>query len=259
MDRLLDTTGSIDDMETLTLPTLDELSATINAEHALVYESAVGMLNHAIRCGEALIVAREGVPDGEWAAWIALNLDVSFTAAMRYVRIATHRELLSTVDVRPTSIAAALTYLREVGVPARTENRNGQRPTFDVEEAVRLHLAGMGCTEIGSLLGASKSTIRRYVIAGEKNQDARRKKRNLARRNAEREALADKERSAAVARVGGKPADAYAMLRRTAIVLDRAMGEAEPVIAEQLREALRSVHRAEDAIVQALSISRRDT
>jgi hypothetical protein len=43
---------------------LAALATTINREHGLAYRAALDALEHAILCGEALIEARETVPDG---------------------------------------------------------------------------------------------------------------------------------------------------------------------------------------------------
>jgi ribosomal protein L20 len=240
--------------------TLGELAVTINREHGLAYQSALDALQHAILCGQALIEARATVPDGEWLRWVDDNLDISAAAIHRFVRIATYRDHLLQADQRPKSINAAISYLRDVGAPAVGSGRkglNGRRPTFDVDEAKRLRGQGMTFVDIGEALGVSDVAVWRQLTPGATRQAMSYTARARKKRRAERRALVEKERADAVARVGGSASDAYALLRRCAIALDRAIADsaAESEVSA-LRDALAFTHKAEDAIVVALRLER---
>lgn len=239
-------------------PNLTDLAATINREHDLAYRSALNALQHAILCGEALIAARDTVPDGEWLRWVSDNLHISTGALHRYVRIATYKEQLLTADRQPKSINAAISYLKEVGAPAAGTGKNGRKPTFDVEEAKRLRKQGLTFTEIGPLLGVSDVAVWRQLTPGAARKTVERTNRYARQRRAERKALQQKKRDEAVARTGGTAAEAYALLRRCAATLDRSLiATTNGDERKALRDALAYTHKAEDAIVSALQLERR--
>jgi Protein of unknown function (DUF3102) len=231
---------------------LADLAATINREHELTYRAVVDALEHAILCGESLLHARATVPDGDWSRWVEHNLDMSRGAVQRYMRIATYRDHLLSAESRPTSINAAITYLRDRPVLSA---HNGRQPTFDVDEAKRLRSLGMTFTDIGTVLGVSDVAVWRQLTPGATRRTIAYTNRVRARQRAERRALADQERTKAVARTGGKPADAYALLRRCALALDRALADTKNEdVRKALRDALTYTHRAEDAITRALGL-----
>lgn len=238
---------------------LVELAAIANREHARTEEAIGSALQHAIACGEALIEARANVPGGEWRRWCRLNIGFSFSSVDRCARLATYRDQLSGPNA-PTSVQGALRHLVALDAPAlRTSKSNsGRRPSFDVEEAKRLHLLGLTNQAIGMLVGAHKETIRRHLAPSAKAVhlagNARWKK---ARRDKARVAAAER-RAEKVAAAGGRPAKAYASLRQCALLVDAEMVETQdPECRQSLREALSAIHRAEDAIVKALRIERR--
>lgn len=244
-------------MTVVPVPSLADLAATINSEHDLAYRAVLDALDHAVRAGEALLEARRLVPEGQWSKWIKANLAMPSAAVGRYIRIATHRETLFAAGQRPKSINGALTYLREIDAPPSVPpGRNGRRPTFDVSEARRLRGQGMKYSDIGGVLGVSDVAVWRQLTPGATRKAVARTTQARSKRRAEARALAEKELAARVARVGGHPSDAYALLRRCAVALDRAITDAEPEMRPALRDALTYTHRAEDAIVRALGIER---
>ena len=177
-------------------------------------------------------------------------------AVNRYTRIATYSDHLLTAERRPQSISAAITYLRDTGQMIGT-GRNGRHPTFDVGEAKRLKGQGLTNKDIGSALGVSDVAVWRQLTPGATKKAVALSNRLRSRRRAEQRAFKEKQLEATVARVGGSPADAYALLRKTAIALDRAISDAETdEMAKTLRDALTYTHRAEDAITRALGIER---
>jgi hypothetical protein len=165
---------------------LKELATAIQEEHRLTYESALDALSHAIACGVALVEARKTVPDGQWARWIEENTDFNVHVARRYVRIATHRQLLESAEQRPRSLNAALGYLNELGVPPESTSRTGKRPTFDVELARKLRAQGMTFRDIAGQVGVSDVAVRRQLVPGETRSSMRVTSRARSRRRAER-------------------------------------------------------------------------
>ena len=98
------------------LPPL-EAADIANREHELVVRATAVALDHAIRCGEALLAARAAVKgSGEsWERWVAAHLDFSPWWARGYMRIAHHRAYLSEAQ-HGGSMSKALYYLR--GLPS---------------------------------------------------------------------------------------------------------------------------------------------
>jgi len=236
---------------------LEDLAATINSEHNLAYRATLDALTHAILCGEALIEARTNVPDGEWLRWVADNLHIGSGALHRYVRLATYKHHLLTAEHEPKSINAAIGYLRQIDAPASSTGRTGRKPSFDVDEAKRLRKQGLNFTQIGEALGVSDVAVWRQLTPGATAQAMRYTARARKQRRAAAKALAQQQRADAVARTAGNPAEAYALLRRCAVTLDRAiLDTTDSDEIAQLREALHHTHKAEDAIVRALRLER---
>jgi hypothetical protein len=237
--------------------TLDDLANTINSEHELAYQSALDMLSHAINAGDALIEVRTRINEGDWIKWIKNNLTVSYGVAQRYIKIATYKNLLLDAENRPQSINAATSYLRDIGVASLPLNKTGRKPSFSVEEARRLRKLGMNFTQIGEVLGVSDVAVWRQLTPGAKEQTMRYTAKSRKQRTAERRAKEREDLAKAVAAKGGEIANAYALLRKTAIALDKAMTDTDDIETRKtLRDALSFTHRAEDAIVRALRFSR---
>jgi hypothetical protein len=88
-------------------PSLDELAATANHEHARVLEAGVSMVEHAIKAGEALIAAKGLLPFGAWNQWLDAKFEAGCKATARnYMRIARHRALLESCE--PAGLVDAL-------------------------------------------------------------------------------------------------------------------------------------------------------
>lgn len=233
------------------------LAATINREHSLAYQKAIEALEHAILCGEALIEARDAVPEGQWLRWVDENLNLSTGTLHRYIRVATYKDHLLQAERRPASINAAIGYLKAIEVPAASTGRNGRHPSFDVEEAKRLRAQGLTFTEIGPMLGVSDVAVWRQLTPGANRKAIAQANKWKKKRLAERKALEQAQRDKAVAKAGGAPAEAYALLRRCAVALDQALAEAaNDDERKALRDALAFTHKGEDAIVLALRLER---
>jgi hypothetical protein len=80
---------------TSTAPDIDiSLAGAINAEHAACMTAAGAALDHAIRCGELLIEAKESLPHGSWQSWLEEHFDSSARTARAYMRIASRKEAI---------------------------------------------------------------------------------------------------------------------------------------------------------------------
>lgn len=77
-------------MATIALNT-EALAGEINAAHAECEAAAHTSLQHAMRAGDLLRQVKDGLPHGEWGAWIKQHCTFSERLAQTYMRIA--REL----------------------------------------------------------------------------------------------------------------------------------------------------------------------
>ena len=59
----------------------------INDEHRAVEEAVSTVLQHAIKAGELLVEAKNGVGHGQWGAWLRENFEGSERAAQAYMRV----------------------------------------------------------------------------------------------------------------------------------------------------------------------------
>lgn len=103
-----------------------ELAERINLEHRGCVEAGRTALEHAIRCGELLAEAREGVRKGggSWITWVGENFEGSKSTEENYRRLANNKQYLTEPDsqrVANLSIREALALL----VPERREPDGG--------------------------------------------------------------------------------------------------------------------------------------
>lgn len=129
--------------------TLPQLALAIEREHALAMQAGRGMVEHAIRCGEALLEAQQQVPWGEWETWLAEHFPKSRDTAFNYMRVAQHREHITGAE----SVVTALRMLKSIGV--ETEDRRGRPESETKRLALELQAQGLGPTAIAEQLGIS--------------------------------------------------------------------------------------------------------
>lgn len=240
---------------------LDQLAAIANEAHDRV-EVALGNLRDifkgscidAMSAGDALLRAKSLVPEGQWLQWVAANLHYSNITASHYMRIAFYRDEVEQwmAEGGNGTIVGARSILAEL--PKVYGKKAMMKDT-----AKELHNSGYTIAQIARDLDCSWATAKGWV-------DDQFEKRKLARqisalrrkREAER-ALAQQELARAVRKVGGKPDQAFSMLREKLIPLvDGMLGEeTDPEARQALREALAAAHRCEDQIVRALRLARR--
>lgn len=247
------------------MPSLDELAVIANREGALV-ESAIDDaraamsrgLVHAIAAGGALTEAKRQVPDGHWMDWVATNIDYSLGVVGTFMRFHRYEEHLL-ASPTPLTVRSAAAYI--VGLPRMQNFGNTKvKLTPEVKTQIKaMHGSGATYHEIGECLGIAWSSVKKELdpeyrkLCMEANRRYRQKKRAAQR------ALARQERDAAVAATGGEPAAAYASLRKAIAAIDKAVdGSTDAEEREELRAAMSAMHKAEDAIVRALRIGRRE-
>ena len=109
---------------------LNTLATHINEEHRRCEEAFRSTLEHALRAGELLIEAKDGVPHGSWEAWLADNFDGSLRTAQAYMRVARgHKqfEVPKTQRVADLSLREAI---KELSTP-RPKSLEGDAPESD--------------------------------------------------------------------------------------------------------------------------------
>jgi hypothetical protein len=232
------------------------LTDTANSEHRATFEAVQNAVGHAIACGEALIAIRTLLPLGTWSKWVEDNLDFTLSVASKYLRLATHRELLG--DQR--TIYGAMAHLSNQGLP--NPNRgNARRPPLDdleIAEAKAMHATGMGYTKIAARFGCSGSYLQAQLDpAFAKRQTERGRVRGRLAREA-RKLLRAKHVAEQVAKIGGDASIAYASVRKAALAIDKAIASAaDNDTKDLLARALDFAHKAEGEIVFAMKIERR--
>jgi hypothetical protein len=105
---------------TTELVTLAEL---INAEHRACEAAAVSAVEHAIRCGELLLEAKERSGHGGWLEWLRKNCEVSSRHAQRYMQLAKDKDKINATRVSDLSLRGAMRELRESKAAARQRRR----------------------------------------------------------------------------------------------------------------------------------------
>ena len=109
----------VPDQLRLTAPgelTLAELADVANREHRLAREKFVSAVEHAVRCGTALIEVKAQLRHSEWLPWLKANFDTSPRQAQRFMLIAANatrvshspamslRQALEAVASRPLAV-----------------------------------------------------------------------------------------------------------------------------------------------------------
>jgi hypothetical protein len=97
-------------------PSVPNLAARIEAEHAAVAQALQSALEHATAAGELLIEAKRQVrrDKGKWLPWLAANCSVPARTASHYVKLAKQRSELSDENgnVLPISVTEAVDLIK---------------------------------------------------------------------------------------------------------------------------------------------------
>ncbi len=93
---------------------LKDLTAEINVEHRACEAAAATAIEHAIRCGELLLKAKQSKKHGGWMRWLAENFEGSQDLANKYMRVARNSERVMNLahEGRSVSLGGALHELK---------------------------------------------------------------------------------------------------------------------------------------------------
>lgn len=83
-----------------------ELATIANREHELVSEAAESMVEHAIRCGEALEAVKTKVGHGNWLDWLGPNFRASTWTADLYMRLYANRGRIHNMQLERLGLKA---------------------------------------------------------------------------------------------------------------------------------------------------------
>lgn len=227
--------------------TLEDLAAAYDREHALVLESAVQLVEHAIRAGEALRAMKERVPRGQWVDFLLERFpDRSLVTSYQYMRIAAYADKVR--DTQPTSIKGAIRAL--AGLPSIAGEDPGTR-----EMARQLYATGRYTyRQIAEELDCSRGSIHNWI---KPRQYEAQKRAKSARTVQERRALRAQQRRRAVRSVGGDRDKAYNHVLKALQALQCAVEDQDlaPECKRILQGAMTSLYGAEDSIVRASKLS----
>lgn len=227
---------------------LDEIAASANREHDLAQRAALSAIDHAMRSGQALLVARDVVGEDAFLAWLSRNFDSTHHTAFRYMRIARYAQDLREADI--TTISDALAFLAG---RSQLGHEVGERRL----RAVELYEAGRPKREIARMLGVTQSTVQRYLNPKAAQE---RHTRNRRERIAAEKALEEKRQRAAARRAataaGGEIARLYADAERMQDTIGAAAREAsDPEARTELELAGEHYRKMRDCVVRALGVS----
>ena len=69
---------------------VEALAVIANESAEQVESSARKTVEHAERCGRALLAAKEKVPHGQWSSWVGSHFDYSHRLATQYMTISSN-------------------------------------------------------------------------------------------------------------------------------------------------------------------------
>jgi hypothetical protein len=88
----------MNDLTTYAAMDLPDLLDAIHMEHDRAIRSAKTTIDHATRCGNMLLAAKEKVQHGEWEKWVDANTTLSSRNAQRYMRIASKASSMTLLE-----------------------------------------------------------------------------------------------------------------------------------------------------------------
>jgi len=129
---------------TTELVTLAEL---INAEHRACEAAATKAIEHAIRCGQLLLEAKQSKKHGGWMDWIAENFEGSQDLANKYMKVARNSERVMNLaqGERSISLRGALEEIKTAEEEERREARRRRAESVEkvsviqLADAVKIH------------------------------------------------------------------------------------------------------------------------
>lgn len=142
---------------------VEVLIGIANESAELVESSARKTVEHAERCGRALIAAKDKVPHGEWSSWLGQNFDYSQEHARRYMTIASNStRVLNLKDA--TSIREALRMIADDPDTPKRERKSSvevievaaDEPADDVPVAAEIVTENKPAVEVITAVAAVK-------------------------------------------------------------------------------------------------------
>lgn len=229
---------------------LDQLAATIRDGHAEVKRQLQRTLAQALEVGDALLRAKELIPEGRWTEWLEAQCDLTTSVGGYYMRLAFYRDAL------PNGLTQveAVEYLRGFPPISGRAVHVVSHPQDVKAEAIRRRKEGQRYQEISDALGIRIGTIQRWCKP-KKDKTKLRREAQTRRKKAKREEIRRiTEREAR--KIGGSVAKSYSLLRLLAQELDRASAsdELELEARKELRQALAQANRVEAHICRALGV-----
>jgi DNA-directed RNA polymerase specialized sigma24 family protein len=109
---------------------VEALAVIANESAEQVESSARKTVEHAERCGRALLAAKEKVPHGQWLGWLAKSFDYSQVTASQYMRIANYKHASNLHSA--TSIRDALRLIADDPESTKRE----RKPSVEVIEPI---------------------------------------------------------------------------------------------------------------------------
>lgn len=109
---------------------LNTLATRINEEHRRCEEAFRSTLEHALRAGELLIEAKDGVPHGSWEAWLADNFEGSLRTAQAYMRVARARKQFEDPKTQRVADLSLRKAIKELSTPC-PKSLEGDAPESD--------------------------------------------------------------------------------------------------------------------------------
>jgi len=241
------------DQRDLTTMTIDELAAVARAEYGLMAEHVAFALRHAIRSGEALLRAKESMSKGEWGRWVEDHVGISNAWGSQLARLAYYRSEIPAEVLQAGSITEARSYLKGLP-PIQPPGPAAQVPRAMIDEAQRLRSEGASYAEISRAMEVNQGEVWRWLNP-EKHRESQRRGslKHQRKRRAADQALKQQQEQAQRRQLakatGGELAKSYSLIRQALAALDK-------VATEQAGEAIRHLHKAEEAVVEAMRTER---
>jgi hypothetical protein len=207
----------------------DALIRTANEEHEAAVVAAGSTVQHMIRAGEALLIAKERI-DGPWQKWIEDNYHGHFTNAYMCMRFARNARAIEAEGV--TTGSDALVVARRIEAEAKASEAER------APEAKRLRKEGLSVGETARTMGLNKRTVIKLT-----NQDGYTK--DLTRMKAARAALRRVEREAEIKAArkmisgrGKSLSDLYGLVRQLQQTADRVQAPGQESVVLEVQEKL---------------------
>lgn len=226
-------------------PTLDELANTVRREHAQLVNAGAAMIEHAIRAGDALCLAKEQVERGGWDRWLKDEFPDKHPKTLRlYMRVARYQDRVRAAQ--PATLTAAHRLLAGEAFRPHTDELREEARRLSREE-------GLSIVEISARLGASKHAIGGWLNPA---QAERRRQRMRQESREARRALHRQQRDRAARKAGGSVGEAYALVRKALQSLEDAhRKEADRETKRHIERAMRRAGSGEDEIVKACRLA----